>query len=306
MTDQPRGLPRLTDVATMAGYRLGALASQLTPSVVGQGAAALAGAMVAPMSAKREMVIRHQRRVNPHLGRLALERKAQLAYESYARYYVESMRLPGMSSRAVDRGMSTQGYREYIRPALAAGTGAILALPHLGGWEWGGRWIVDQGHEMTVVVEPLANREVFEWFVDLRERLGMHIVPLGPDAAAACSKALKDNHVLCLLCDRDIGGGGIEVEFFGERTTLPAGPAMLGLRTGAPILPSAVYYTDRTTGHLGYVLPPLDATRRDGLRADVARVTQDLAGALEHLIRRSPEQWHLFQPNWPSDSGYGT
>ena len=44
----------------------------------------------------------------------------------------------------------------------------ILALPHLGGWEWAGRWMTDQGYKMTVVVEALDPPELFEWFADLR------------------------------------------------------------------------------------------------------------------------------------------
>jgi KDO2-lipid IV(A) lauroyltransferase len=117
--------------------------------------------------------------------------------------------------------------------------------------------------------------------------------------------ALKRNDVVCLLCDRDIQRSGVDVEFFGERTTLPAGPATLGLRSGAPVLPTAVYFTDRTDGHLGVVRPPVPTDRSgDGLRVDVARMTQALATDLEHLIRRAPHQWHLFQPNWPSDPGY--
>ncbi len=110
---------------------------------------------------------------------------------------------------------------------------------------------------------------------------------------------------MCLLSDRDIQRTGIPVEFFGETTTIPAGPATLSIRTGAPILPTAVYFTDRTDGHLGVVRPAVDITRSDdGLRADVQRVSQSLAGELEYLIRRAPHQWHLFQPNWPSDPGY--
>ncbi len=120
-------------------------------------------------------------------------------------------------------------------------------------------------------------------------------------------QALRDNHVVCLLADRDLQRSGPEVEFFGERTMLPAGPAMLSLRTGAPILATAVYFTRRVDGHFGIVRPPLPAERTEGarLRDDVARITQDLAHELELLIRRAPEQWHMFQPNWPSDPGYG-
>ncbi|MCY4272973.1 MAG: hypothetical protein OXF00_10050, partial [bacterium] len=94
--------------------------------------------------------------------------------------------------------------------------------------------------------------------------------------------------------------GGVEVEFFGERTLLPGGPATLALRTGASILPTAVYQDGPT--HRGVVLPPVPAFRQGRLRADVARVTQDLAWALEELIRAAPEQWHLMQPNWASDA----
>ncbi|MFM7684875.1 MAG: hypothetical protein ACKPDI_02990, partial [Actinomycetota bacterium] len=93
-------------------------------------------------------------------------------------------------------------------------------------------------------------------------------------------------------------------EFFGERTTLPAGPAMLGLRMGAPVLPVAVYFRPDYNGHHAIVRPPLAVNRTGDLRGDVARVTQSLAYELEFLIRRAPEQWHLFQPNWPSDPGY--
>ncbi len=71
----------------------------------------------------------------------------------------------------------------------------------------------------------------------------MNVVPLGPDAGTTVMRALRDNHVVCLLADRDLQGGGPEVEFFGERTTLPAGPATLTMRLGAPILPTAVYFT---------------------------------------------------------------
>ena len=123
----------------------------------------------------------------------------------------------------VERGFDVDGY-ENIVDALADGNGVILVLPHLGGWEWAGRWIAEQGHQITVVVEKIDPPELFEWFVELRSALGMNVVALGPGAGTTVMRALRDNHVVCLLADRDLQGGGPEVEFFGERTTLPAGP----------------------------------------------------------------------------------
>ena len=295
----------VADRATVGGYRLAALATRALPGVVAQGLAPTLGLGANLASPERRaMIARHLRRADPTIGGVRLERAIQEAFDSYARYWMEAFRLPYLSKRAVDRGMRVEGY-DYVTEALAAGNGVILALPHLGGWEWAGRWIVDRGHGLTVVVEAIEPPELFEWFVDLRERLGMRVVSLGPSAGAEVSAALRRNDVVCLLSDRDIQRTGIEVEFFGERTTIPGGPATLALRSGAPLLPTAVYFTDRTDGHFGVVRPPVDTTRSGGrLREDVARVSQDLASELEHLIRRAPHQWHLFQPNWPSDPGY--
>ncbi|MCP5025161.1 MAG: phosphatidylinositol mannoside acyltransferase, partial [Actinomycetia bacterium] len=98
---------------------------------------------------------------------------------------------------------------------------------------------------------------------------------------------------------RDIAGSGIEVDFFGECTTMPAGPAALALRTGAPLLPVGVYY--RGERRHCVVHPPMVVERQGRLRDDVTRITQDVAHRLEEIIRVAPEQWHLLQPNWPSD-----
>lgn len=242
---------------------------------------------------------RNLARVRPNLRGRERERAVEATFESYARYYVESFRLPGTSLADLDSGFTTEGY-EHVERARAEGRGAIMVMPHLGGWEWAGFWLTRVRQiPVTVVVERLEPPALFEWFAKLRRSFGMEVVALGPQAGPAAIRALRANHLLALLCDRDLDGNGPEVEFFGERTTLPGGPATLALRTGAPILPAAVYF-DGPVRH-GLIRPPLDTTRRAGLREDVARVTQDVAGALEELIRAAPEQWHLLQPNWPSD-----
>lgn len=290
----------------LAGYKLASVAAQNMPGAVASLGASMAGVGFAQaMRGRRDMVARHLRRVKgPSLQGLALRQAVQAAFDSYARYWVESFRLPGLSAEEVDAGFDYEGF-EHVEDGVAAGNGVILALPHLGGWEWAGRWLAEQGYPLTVVVEPLHPPELFEWFVEFRRSLGMTVVPLGPEAASAVTRALKANEIVCLLCDRDISGGGVEVEFFGETTRLPPGPVMLGYRTGAPVVPTAVYFADRRDGHHAIVRPPLHLDRQGSLREDVARGTQALATELEWLIRRAPEQWHLFQPNWPSDPGYG-
>jgi KDO2-lipid IV(A) lauroyltransferase len=303
---KPRGIrQRVAGAVAVGGFRTGALMARAVPGVLANNLAnpIALGASLSNRE-RRAMIERHLRRVNPQWSDWRVRSAIQEAFESYARYWVESLRLPSLSERTVANGIETVGY-SHVTDALERGHGVILALPHLGGWEWAGRWLTDRGYHVTVVVEEIEPPELFEWFATLRAKLGMTVVPLGPDAGKAILRALNDNEIVCLLSDRDIGGGGVEVEFFGERTTLPGGPATLALRTGAPILPVGVYFTRRANGHFGLVRPPIAVERRGKLRDDVARVTQYLAHELEYLIRRAPEQWHLFQPNWPSDPGYG-
>jgi lauroyl/myristoyl acyltransferase len=248
---------------------------------------------------RRALVERNLRRADPTLSGEELDRAVLHLFQSYARYWVESFRLPSLSAAQIADGFTTTGF-EHIEAARAAGNGAIMVLPHLGGWEWAAFWLTRiKEIPVTAVVERLDPPALFDWFVELRRSFGMEVVPLGPAAGKATIHALRDNALLALLCDRDLTGEGLEVEFFGERTTLPAGPATLAVRTGSPILPTAIYFEGDM--RRGVVRPPLDTSRRGTLREDVARITQDVAHALEDLIRVAPEQWHLLQPNWPSD-----
>jgi lauroyl/myristoyl acyltransferase len=295
---------RVTDAATVNAYKVGSLAARLMPGPMASAAATSLGFGASFANAERRaMIERHIKRVNPNLKGASLRVAVGQAFDSYARYYVESFRLPSLSKKTVDRSFTVDGFH-HITDALELGNGCIFALPHLGGWEWAGKWMTDQGYKLTVVVEALEPPELFEWFADLRKDLGMTVVPTGPKAGPAVLKALRENQIVCLLCDRDLDRNGVDVEFFGERTTLPAGPATLGLRVGSPILPVGCYFTSDYNGHHALVRPPLSLVRQGGLRDDVARITQNLARELEFLIRRAPEQWHLFQPNWPSDPGY--
>ena len=286
--------------AVVGLYRLGSRVARALPeSAPDPLSRAAAPLLAAGLGGRRRMVARHLRRVHGEVGEAVLRREVRRSFASYARYWLESFRVPDRTPEELVAGMTCDGF-EHVEAARAAGRGVILALPHLGGWEYGGAWVGALGHPVSVVVEPLEPPELFRWFADFRARLGMEVLPLGPGVSGAVLRALGENRVVCLLCDRDLVGDGPEVTFFGERTTLPAGPVTLGLRSGAPVLPTAVYF-DGPNRHRGRVGPPLDLERRGRLRDDVAAGTQRLATALEGLITAAPEQWHLLQPNWPSD-----
>ena len=153
------------------------------------------------------------------------------------------------------------------------------------------------------VAENLANQRIRNWFVRLRNELNIDVVLAtgSRQVMRDLEAAIASNKAVALLSDRDLKGRGVEVEFLGETTTLPAGPATLGIRTGAPILPVASYFRP-DGGHHVVIKPPIRVDRDpDDRTAEIARITSEIAAELEDLIRRAPDQWHLLQPNWPSD-----
>lgn len=289
--------------ASYLAYRTGAELARIVPAGLGEPAARVVGRAIAlGMPSRRRQVERNLRRATGGgLRGVALQKAVGETFDSYTRYWWELFRLPNEVGRELE--MEVTG-RENLAGALERGSGAVIALPHVGGWEFAGAWMAGQGWPPMVVVEPVEPPELFEWFASTRRALGMTVVQLGPEAGKTVLRALHHNQAVCLLCDRDLTGDGVPVEFFGEATTLPGGPAMLALRTGAPLLPTAVYFRPQG-GHHAVVQPPLPAQREGRLRDDVARVTQALAQRFEDLIRAAPEQWHLMQPNWPSDRSNG-
>src|SRR4051812_16761632 len=104
---------------TVSGFKLGSLAARLLPGpVAGAAAQAMGLTLAAGMRDKRDMIERHLRRVNPSRRGIALRQAVQQGFDSCARYYVESFRLPSLSARAVKGGFAVEGF-EQIPAAIA-------------------------------------------------------------------------------------------------------------------------------------------------------------------------------------------
>jgi lauroyl/myristoyl acyltransferase len=291
-------VPAAPGRAAYLAYRAAADIARALPPALGLGIArAVSRGMIALWTDRRREVERNLWRASRDtLDKRALRQQASEVFANYARYWHELFRLREGGS---DREASTdsEGY-EHVRVPQAAGQGVVLALPHLGNWDAAGAWLAGRGHALTVVAEPVEPPELFEWFAAERRALGMDVAPLGPQAIVQVLRAVKEGRVVCLVSDRDLTGDGVPVKFFGKPTTMPGGPALVALRTGAPLLPVGTYFRPEAR-HFIRILPPLPAERRASLRDDVQRVTQDLALVFETLIEAAPEQWLMMQPMWP-------
>lgn len=284
-----------------SAYRAGAAIAQAFPLRIAVPLASGAGRAARWLMPERRLLVeRNQRRVRGgDVDPAELRRAVSDTFASYGRYWLELFRLERDAPTVVEPRFEAIGW-EHISRGLDAGRGVILALPHMGGFDTAAAWLAGRGVPPTVVVEPVEPPELFEWFAGVRRGIGMEVLPLGPDAGRGVLSALHRNRLVCLLADRDLAGDGMAVDFFGERTKLPAGPATLAIRTGAPLVPVGTYFRPGAR-HFAVIGPPIPVERQGRLRDDVARLTQSLAARFEELVRAAPEQWHLMQPNWASD-----
>jgi phosphatidylinositol dimannoside acyltransferase len=245
--------------------------------------------------------------LGPRAGSRELERMVRRGFASYGRYWVEAFRLEDLSAEQIRRRLRIEG-RERIDAALATGRGAIFASPHIGNWDAGGAWLAASGYPATAVVERLRPAELYERFAVYRRTLGLELLPLddGTETMRGVIRALRAGRLACLVCDRDLTGGGLEVRLFGAPAVMPGGPASIALRTGATLLPCAVYHDVRPGRWRAVVKPPLHPEPSGDTRKDVLALTQRLAGEFEGLIAAAPAQWHVLSRYFrPEGSGRG-
>lgn len=246
---------------------------------------------------QRTQVRRNLQRVVPEASPPELRGLVRDAYVAYARYWLDSFRLHTMQAEEVVAAARTVGL-EHIDAFRDSGQGGILATGHLGSWDVGAFFTSQREWGMVVVAELVEPRRLFERFVWLRRNAGIDVIPLvkGGDMLDQLEQRVRERgQVATLLADRDLTRKGPIVEFFGEPCRLPPGTAALARRTGRPVAVGA-FFTEGDDGYVGAVHDPF---RVDHL--DVYDGTQVVAHELERLIRRAPEQWHVFVPNWLAD-----
>jgi phosphatidylinositol dimannoside acyltransferase len=222
---------------------------------------------------------------------------------SYARYWLEVFRLPVIPAARLLGGMHVTGHVPALFEDLAAGRGVILALPHMGNYDLAGAWIIAMGAgSTTTVAERLKPESVYDRFVAFREDLGLEVLPASGGATRAfgtLAQRLRAGKLVGLVCDRDVTGNGIEVEFFGEKARMMGGPAALAVQTGAALLPVILWFEGDDWGAHVYEEIPVPA--EGDMEQKVAAMMQEVARLFEAGIRAHPQDWHMLQRVFVAD-----
>lgn len=245
-------------------------------------------------------------RVVPEAGRAELRSLSRAAMASYFRYWCEAFRLQTVAP-ATAAARVTVGNPERLLDVVGVGRGVVCALPHMANWDLAGVWSATRGVPVSTVAERVRPESLFQRFCSYRRALGIDVLPLrsvtgGPpdlDPMTVLADRLRAGGFVCLLADRDIAAHGVPVTLFGCAAQMPAGPALLALRTGAALVPLTLWYEGdrmRMQLHPEVAAPPgLDTAQA------VAAMTQQVADVFAGGIREHPADWHMLQRVFTAD-----
>ncbi|MGZ5352340.1 MAG: phosphatidylinositol mannoside acyltransferase [Actinomycetota bacterium] len=219
------------------------------------------------------------------------------AFDLYARYWYDTFRVRALPPDVVAARTDLVDVHN-IDDALALGKGCICVLPHMGNWDLAGHVLAAKGYPIAAVAEELRPPRLSELFLRHRQELGMRIIPLAKDGHVGqqLKRLLSENWVVALVADRDLSGRGVEVRMFGADRRVPAGPALLSLTSGAPLLVCPVYTL--AEGWQVRIGAPLELERTGDTRTDVVGLSRLMSAEFEHAIAAKPADWHMFQPAW--------
>ena len=233
-------------------------------------------------------------RVCPEKDGAAMELLMAEAVSSYMRYWCDTFRCPDWSKSRISTTVSVTR-EELLTEPMRDGRGVVIALPHAGNWDHAGAYFCAMGFPLVTVAERLKPEALFNKFLEYRQNMGMEVLALDGRSMATLMQRAREGALIALVADRDLSRNGVDVNFFGYPARMPAGPALLAIRTGIPLVTAFVSYTrDGINVEFNSVAIPTQGS--DAER--VATVVQSCADHFAAGIAKSPQDWHMLQRIW--------
>jgi KDO2-lipid IV(A) lauroyltransferase len=234
------------------------------------------------------------KRVHPKLSEQDLRALARAGMRSYLRYWCDTFRSPDWDTSRIQSTVTVNDDELLLEPVRSK-RGVVVALPHAGNWDHAGSYFCSQGIPLVTVVERLKPEKLFRKFLAYREAIGMEALPLDGRVMGTLASRLREGKLVALVADRDLSRSGIDVKFFDGTARMPAGPALLAIRTGADLVTAYVSYTEIGI-HIDF--RKVEIANGETESEKVAKTVQLCADNFAAGIIEHPQDWHMLQRIW--------
>jgi KDO2-lipid IV(A) lauroyltransferase len=253
------------------------------------------------MSQLTLQTVSHRKRLRSNLQRVvpgngpdAMDELMRDAVSSSMRYWCDTFRCSDWSMSRISTTV-TATREDLLTAPMKDGRGVVIALPHAGNWDHAGFYFCGMGFPLVTVAERVKPEALFNKFLEYRQNMGMEVLALDGRSMGTLMQRAREGALIALVSDRDLSRSGVDVNFFGHPARMPAGAALLAIRTGIPLVTAFVSYTN-TGIHIEFnsVVIPSQGTEAER----VATVVQECADFFAKGIAKHPQDWHMLQRIW--------
>jgi KDO2-lipid IV(A) lauroyltransferase len=245
---------------------------------------------------RKKTVLENLRNAFPEYDEKKIRSIAYNTYKSFLTAFIEILYLSKIGRQELEAAVNCPN-KDLIETKFKEEKGVILLSAHFGNWEYVATSVALQlDLPFSVVVKPQRNPYVSDWMNNVRTRWNNDIVSLGLSIRKTY-QTLKEKKIVAMVADQRGPQESIKVEFFGRKVSVHVGPAVLALKTGAPILCGIPVrqkdYSYKLVMH---------EISKDNLPEDneekIIELSQRHTSYLESFIREYPEQWLWMHKRW--------
>ena len=284
-------IDRVTALAYFAGWRI----VRVLPHKLAYGLFEKLAAYLVEKNGKGVKRLRSNLgRIKPGSSTTEMDSLLRQAMSSYLRYWCDTFRIQDWSTAQIQESVTlTRG--ELLLDPMREGRGVVIALPHSGNWDHAGAYFCSLGIPLVTVAERLKPEALFQRFLRYRQAMGFEVLSIDSRSFATLMQRAREKRLIALVADRDLSASGIDVAFFGSTARMPAGPALLAIKTGLPLVVAHVSYTQNGI-HIEFTSVDIAVDGSESER--VALTTQRMASLFEKGIAAHPQDWHMLQRIW--------
>jgi lipopolysaccharide heptosyltransferase II len=185
---------------------------------------------------------------------------------------------------------------ERAKERINGAESVIWTVNHIGNWElfiFSAKLVRPGRH--GVIYRALPNRFIDAHIRRAREGTGLQLIER-QHGLSQSTHILKAGGMLAILVDQHAGDKGVWTPFFNRIASTTSLPAILATKTGAELLPVALFTVGPARWRLeaGEFIPKRNAS--------IEELTYRINRALESLIVRRPSDWFWVHQRWKTPS----
>ncbi len=245
-----------------------------------------------------KVIEKNVKQVFPELRSDEIAQFIKKIYRHFGLLIVEIMLQAHYKRLKTGKRIAIDGLEENLGSLVKNGQGVCVLTGHIGNWELAGAALAEHGYDNQIVVKEMKSEAGTHLLYCIRDKNGVKTLPRR-NAVRDILRCLREGKVVTFVLDQNMTSDeGIFVDFFGKKACTMPSLATIVRKTGAPVVPGAVFRNDDLRSHTLWVGPQIEWESREDAKEEIAVNTRKYNVIIEQMIMKHPEQWIWMHKRW--------